>query len=141
MLTSESAVKDDLLDLVKEEVENYYSKDNKKVSWAWFDYNYEREWDFYTLTTPISYKNDRESGDAIIYAEAYPLNGKYELFYLSADNEILIERRSELPTNITISFPEAETEIGNKEMTDAIIESQTTSEISEDITESIESES
>lgn len=107
----ESGIKDAVLDLVKENIEEFYSNKGYEVSWAWFDYDYTREWDLYTLTTRIDYKNDQDSGDALVYAEAYPVDSEYELVYLSSGDDIILDKRESLPDVIAeINMIEAATE-------------------------------
>lgn len=107
----ESGIKDAVLDLVKENIEEFYSNKGYEVSWAWFDYDYTREWNLYTLTTPINYKNDQDSGDALVYAEAYPIDSEYALVYLSSGDDIILDKRESLPDVIAeINMIEAATE-------------------------------
>ena len=107
----ESGIKDAVLDLVKENIEEFYSIKGYEVSWAWFDYDYTREWNLYTLTTPINYKNDQDSGDALVYAEAYPIDSEYALVYLSSGDDIILDKRESLPDVIAeINMIEAATE-------------------------------
>lgn len=109
-----------VLDLTKTKVEDYYKKQNLSVDWAWFDYDYSREWDFYTLATPISYETEdgEDKGDADVYAEAYPLNGEYELCYLSVDDQELINKRESLPEDISSISIEKENEIKSTQIKD-----------------------
>ena len=107
----ESGIKDAVLDLVKENIEEFYSNKGYEVSWSWFDYDYTREWNLYTLTTPINYKNDQDSGDALVYAEAYPIDSEYALVYLSSGDDIILDKRESLPDVIAeINMIEAATE-------------------------------
>ena len=107
----ESGIKDAVLDLVKENIEEFYSNKGYEVSWAWFDYDYTREWNLYTLTTHINYKNDQDSGDALVYAEAYPIDSEYALVYLSSGDDIILDKRESLPDVIAeINMIEAATE-------------------------------
>ena len=107
----ETGIKDAVLDLVKENIEEFYSNKGYEVSWAWFDYDYTREWNLYTLTTPINYKNDQDSGDALVYAEAYPIDSEYALVYLSSGDDIILDKRESLPDVIAeINMIEAATE-------------------------------
>lgn len=96
---------------MKENIEEFYSNKGYEVSWAWFDYDYTREWNLYTLTTPINYKNDQDSGDALVYAEAYPIDSEYALVYLSSGDDIILDKRESLPDVIAeINMIEAATE-------------------------------
>ena len=97
----EYEIKDLLLSLTKIAVEGHLENDDTYVSWAWFDYEYTREWDLYSLTTPIDYDG---IDDAVVYAEAYPFSGQYALCFLSIDDEVILDNRDQLPENL---FPEA----------------------------------
>lgn len=98
--TPKSSVTDMVLSLTEIAIEDYFEKQGYTVSWAWFDYEYTREWDFYSLKTPITYKNDAGSHKAEVYAEAYPFNSQYILYYLSVNEEILIDNRMQLPVDL-----------------------------------------
>lgn len=96
-----------VLSLTKSEVENYFIASGEDISCAWFDYAYTREWDFYTLTTPIDYG---DVDDAIVYSEAYPVDGKYVLYYLSIDDDIILDRRENLPETFVVNIQETDRE-------------------------------
>lgn len=90
-----------VLTLARQQVEAHFAQRNIKVSWAWIDYDYTREWDFYTLTTPIDYRDEGgEKRYATVYAQVYPLLSQYEVCYLSVGEDVLINRRDELPADI-----------------------------------------
>ena len=95
-----SSINSLVLSLTEVAIEDYYDKQGFSVEWAWFDYDYVREWDYYSLRTPITYKNDNESHNATVYAEAYPFSGQYSLCYLAIDDTSLLDKRSELPANL-----------------------------------------
>lgn len=92
--TPKSEIKDEVLNTVKNDVESYAKEKNiEDVSWAWIDYDYTREWDFYTLDTHADFDGDQND----VYAELYPENGKYSIYYLLIGKEVIVNRRDELP--------------------------------------------
>lgn len=88
-----------VLKATQDAAKNYYDKNGMEISgWAWYDreYTYTRDWDFYTLNTHLDYKNkQRKSHQAKIYAEIYEENGKYAVAYLTADNIVILDVRSD----------------------------------------------
>lgn len=96
------SVEDDVLDAVKKEVEQYASELGvEDVSWAWFDYTYTREWDFYTLETHA----DLDDDSCDIYAETFLSDGEMSVYYLLVDKEVPINRREELPDALWSETP------------------------------------
>ena len=95
--TPESRTEEIVLSLAMRAVEEHVGSQTT-VSWAWFDYDYTREWDFYTLTTPVDYDTNY---DIYVYAEAYPVDNEYMLFYLSLGNEVLLDKRDQLPEDFS----------------------------------------
>lgn len=136
-----SDVKDTVLDITKEKVEEYYAKKDLEVSWAWFDYTYTREWDLYMLATSVEYENDNDSGEADVYAEAYPMTGEYELVYLTVGEEVLIDNREELPEDIAgIERDEIEDVVETETESRLEIEDETRAELREKDVEENQSE-
>lgn len=94
-----------VLSLTKLEIEKYFAQQNINVSWAWFDYDYTCDWGLYTLTTPINYRNSEDKNQkSIVYAESYPIAGQYTLTYLTVDDTILVNRRDELPSDLSAAI-------------------------------------
>ena len=85
----ESAVED----AIKKFVEEYYGEEN--VSWAWFDYTYGREWDFFTMKTHGDVKKkDGGKAEYDIFG-AVVANGKeYEVVYVQIGTEVILDQRS-----------------------------------------------
>lgn len=94
--STSSKINDILLDLVKDEVEKEYAE----TDWPWLDYDYTCDWGLYTLQTSVEYNDNDDEKEADIYAEAYPVNDEYELFYLTVGDNILIDKRNELPEEL-----------------------------------------
>lgn len=126
-----------VLSLAKLEVEKYFSQQDIEVSWAWFDYDYTCDWAFYTLTTPIDYKDSNgKYQNSTVYAESYPISGQYTLCYLTIDDLVLVDRRDELPENLSValiseadtSAPEATLEATNTPVPEATPEATNTPE-------------
>lgn len=92
-----------VLSLTKAAVDQHLGSQGFTVSWAWFDYTYTREWDFYTLTTPITYRNENTSHKSTVYAEAYPQSSQYALVYLSIDDDVLLDKRDQVPSVLSSS--------------------------------------
>lgn len=81
--------------VTKSYVEDKYGKDN--VDWAWFDYTYTRDWDFYTLKTHADIrKHDGGKAQYDVYSELFEVNGVYRLVYLTIGTEVLIDLRSQI---------------------------------------------
>lgn len=94
--------------LAENVVDAYFDKQDADVSWPWFDYTYTCDWGFYTYRAPVTIRSEGdEDQESDVYAEAYPLDGQYALTYLSVGEEVLIDRRSEVPEPL---YPEAEKE-------------------------------
>lgn len=78
-------------DTLKKTVEAHFSALGVKVDWPWFDYDYTCDWDCYTETTRISYELDgTKHRDERVYAEIFPDNGQYRVYYLVVGDNILI---------------------------------------------------
>lgn len=78
---------------VKSYVEDYYGSDN--VSWAWFDYSYTKEWDYFTLSTHADVKKGNEKTRCDIFADIFRSNDEYQIVYLTVGNDELIDTRNE----------------------------------------------
>ncbi len=100
--TAESKVSDWVLYLVKLEVEQTFSEDGINVSWAWTEYEYNRDWEFYSLKTHVDYKDKTGANkQSTVYAEAFPRDGRYALYYLTVGDQTLIDVRNQLPLNLS----------------------------------------
>lgn len=88
-----STIKDVVFSLTTSYVEKYFSEKDATVSWPWFDYTYTNNWGLYTLTTPITVKDNAGKNKIEVYSEAYPVNQQYALIFLSLDNETIIDNR------------------------------------------------
>lgn len=95
--TSSYGQNDSVFNATKDYVENYYLQKGIEVSWPWFHYDYTRDWDFYTLNTDISYQDGNEKRNPDVYAEVYERSGTFELMYLEIGNDMLLDRRSDIP--------------------------------------------
>ena len=88
-----------VLSATKAEAQKYYAKKGLEISgWAWYDseYTYTRDWDFYTLTTHLDYRDSsRDSHQAKIYSEAWYRDGRFVLTYLRNDSTTVLDNRSE----------------------------------------------
>ena len=81
-------------DALKKAVENHFSALGVSVDWPWFDYDYTCDWDCYTETTRITYELDgTRHKDERVYAEIFPDNGQYHVYYLVVGDNVLIDDR------------------------------------------------
>jgi Putative peptidoglycan-binding domain-containing protein len=99
--TPDSKTSDIVLNLAKYDVRLYFAEQGVDVSWAWFDYVYTCDWGLYTLKTPIDYTDTNGvRQNQKVYAEAYPKDGEYALYYLTVGDEVLVDNRDQLPEDI-----------------------------------------
>lgn len=98
-----STMKEFVRALVKLEVERHFAAEDVEASFAWFDYYYTSDWELYTLRTPVDLQDaaGRRREEPML-AEVYPLSGQYGLCYLTVGDEVLIDRRDELPGEMRI---------------------------------------
>lgn len=82
---------------VKTYVEDYYGSNN--VSWAWFDYSYTKEWDYFTISTHADVKKGNEKTRCDIFADIFRSNDEYQIAYLTVGNDEIIDQRNELITD------------------------------------------
>ena len=82
-------------------VEEYYGEDN--VDWAWFDYTYTKDWDFYTLTTNADIKKeDGGTAEYDVYGEAFCVESVYQVVYIKIGNEVLYDARVSIITDARV---------------------------------------
>ena len=105
--------KDAVLDAVKAAVEAHFGAQDIEVSWPWFDYDYTRDWDFYTLNTGIEYKDSMdEKQKPDVYAEVLCEGEEYTVYYLTIGDEAVVDRQDELPEEHWSSTPESNIDVG-----------------------------
>jgi len=98
-----SSEEETILAVVEEKTESYYSSQGITVSWPWFDYNYTKNWDFFTVSTHLNYKDaDNKKQKRDVYAELFPDDSVLTLFYLQIGEQAIINRRSDLPTTLLL---------------------------------------
>jgi len=74
-------------------VESIYGADN--VSWAWIDYTYSREWDFFTMKTHADIlKQDGGKAEYDIYGEVIVDGSDYTVIYVEVGTEVLLDERN-----------------------------------------------
>lgn len=89
-----SAQESSVKDAFKAYVEDFYGTEN--VSWAWIDYTYSREWDFFTIKTHADIKKqDGGKAQYDLYGELYLTNDIYEVVYVQIGTEAILDQRSE----------------------------------------------
>jgi len=82
----------------KSYVEGEYGEDN--VDWAWFDYTYTKDWNFYTLSTHADItKADGGKAQYNVYSEVFAVNDNYQVVYVKIGEEEILNKRSELITD------------------------------------------
>ncbi len=128
--TTDPVVEDLVLSMTKYQVENQYNDPD----WPWLNYTYTCDWGFYTLETSVTYKDsDDKKQKEQVYAEAYPSDDDYKLFYLSVGDDVLIDKREELPVEFrTGEVAESETAVTESE---AVQTEETETDINEKETE------
>ena len=74
----DSEARETALSMTKEAVEEYFASQGIEISWAWIDYTYTKDWDYYTLSTPVTYKDaNKKKHELDVYAELFPENGRH----------------------------------------------------------------
>lgn len=77
---------------IKAFVETFYGEGS--VSWAWFDYTYSREWDFFTMKTHADIqKRDGGKAEYDVYGEVVLTNNIYETVFVQIGTEIIFDDR------------------------------------------------
>lgn len=105
----DDTVVDDVLEAVQKTTGLYYSEQGIEISWAWYDseYEYKREWDFYTLSTHLDYKDENNRHQQrMVYAELFPENNKYMVYYLMVDENPILDKRDKIPNKLWVSVPD-----------------------------------
>ena len=108
--TPVKTVQDLALASTKEAAEAYLSTRGTDVSWAWFpnEYTYTRAWDLYTVSTHADYKDtDGNQQQVTIYAELFPNNSQYQVFFLTVGDATVTDNRGSLPQNTWKTTPVA----------------------------------
>lgn len=78
--------------IIKNYVQTCYGEDN--VSWAWFDYTYTREWDYFTMKTHADIrKDDGGKAEYDVYGEVVLNVGSFELAYVQVGAEVIFDQR------------------------------------------------
>lgn len=90
-----SGQKSSVEDVTKAYVEAEYGEDN--VSWAWFDYDYTKDWDFYTLSTNADItKHDGGKAKYPVYSEVVANGDDYKVAYVKIGEEEIYNDRANL---------------------------------------------
>lgn len=94
--------RDKVLAAVKRDVEAYFSKINIDISWAWFNFEYTKDWNFFTLKTHIDFRDaagEKQKPD--VYAEVYNTSGNFQVYYIKVGTETLLDNRAALPSSFS----------------------------------------
>lgn len=79
-------------------VEAQYGEDN--VSWAWFDYTYTKDWDFYTFKTHADIKKqDGGKAQYDVYSEVVANGDSYQVVYAKIGEEEIFNDRARAITD------------------------------------------
>lgn len=83
----------------KYEVEQHFIAKGITVSWPWFDYEYARDWNTYSVETRIDYKdaNKKSHSDDVISYVFNDAEGQCHVYMLKIGSEIIIDRASQYP--------------------------------------------
>ena len=83
----------------KYEVEQYFIAKGITVSWPWFDYEYARDWNTYSVETRIDYKdaNKKSHSDDVVSYVFNDAEGQYHVYMLKIGSEVIIDRTSQYP--------------------------------------------
>lgn len=80
-------------DVMKKFVENQYGgKDN--ISWAWIDYTYTKDWNFFTYKTHADIKKAGVKAQYDIYSELIYDGSNYQIVYAKVGNDEIVNQRS-----------------------------------------------
>lgn len=100
-----STIENKLLKIVKDEVSKVYAAKGIEISWPWagWNYDYNRNKDFFTLTTHTEYKDEAKKNQKVsVYAELYFDGTAFNIYKLSLDNAVIIFSDYDLPDNLLI---------------------------------------
>ena len=95
-----------ILNIVKNEVENYYTESGITVDWAWYgwEYEYTRDKDLFTLSTHLNYKDkDDRSQHVNVASELYLTDEEFHIYRISLNNEVIKQSNYALPKNLLIN--------------------------------------
>ena len=83
---------------IKAYVEDFYGSDN--VDWAWFDYSYTKDWNFYSLKTHADIKKqDGGKAQYDVYSELFATGDNYQIVYVKIGEEEIFNERSQIITD------------------------------------------
>lgn len=112
-----SAEQEKVLAVTKQAVESLFSQRNISISWAWVNYNYTKDWNFYTVSTHIDYKDlNGNKQKPSVYGEVYDVDGTFQLVYLMIGEEEVLNNRAAMPSddrlalNVSQSSTDAKTQ-------------------------------
>lgn len=96
-----SSEEEKVLEAVKQAVESAFSQRGIDISWAWINYDYTKDWNYYTLTTHIDYRDsENRKQKPSVYGEVLDNGNSYVLEYLSVGEEVLYDNRAHLPADL-----------------------------------------
>lgn len=100
-----SKEQDKVLEVTKIATESHFSRLGIDISWAWFNYEYTKDWNLYTIKTHIDFKDkagNKQKPD--VYGEVYNSGGTYQLIYLTVGDESVLDHRASLPKDLRSSM-------------------------------------
>lgn len=99
-----SEERDKILEVTKQATEAYFSRFNISISWAWLNYEYTKDWNFFSIKTHVDFKDgngDKQKPE--VYGEVYQTNEGYQLIYLKVGDEEIHNNRAALPSDYRTS--------------------------------------
>ena len=82
----------------KKFVEAVFEQSNMKVSWAWFDYEYVRDWGYATMSTHMDATDENKKSQRYnVVVGAYLQGEEWEVIYLSLNDEDVYDMRDQIP--------------------------------------------
>ncbi|MGI6739636.1 MAG: peptidoglycan-binding protein [Christensenellales bacterium] len=89
----------------KNATEEHFAKQGINVSWAWINYEYTKEWYFYTLKTHINYKDKSGNNQKQdVYSEIYETDNDFQPVYIKIGNDVIIDNRALVPDDHRIKL-------------------------------------
>ena len=95
-ITSEE--KDAVYEVTKEAVEAIFKQKGIEIKWPWFDYEYTKERESFTITT----RADHDDTSDKVYAQVERADGKYTVKFLMIGDTVALD-----PVTTTVVMPEA----------------------------------
>lgn len=94
-----STEQDKVLEITKSVTGSHFEKLGLEISWAWLNYEYTKDWGFFTLRTHIDFRDaSGTKRKPEVYSEVLNASGSYQLVFLQVGEETLVDQRASLPS-------------------------------------------